>query len=198
MLGPLVRAQIARRYRHPGRDHPFLGGVLQAHRADAVGVRSDPDQAGVDHRLREVGVFAEEAVAGMDRLRAGFFRGGDDLLTNQIALARRRRPDMHRFVRLTHVQRIGVGIRIDRNRADTHFARGADDPAGDLAPVGDEERLDHPKLRKFTTFAPAPCVRARAPARARGSAMIIALRVCRTAQITSGTPRTAALPESAR
>ena len=59
----------------------------------------------------------------------------------QIAFARRRRADVHRLVGLAHVQRLGVGIGIDRDRADAERARGADDPAGDLAAVGDEEGL---------------------------------------------------------
>ena len=40
-------------------------------------------------------------------------RGRDDLLADEIALARRRRPDMHRLVGLAHVQRLRVGIGID-------------------------------------------------------------------------------------
>ena len=92
--------------------------------------------------LGERGIFGQEAIAGMDRLRFGGERGGDDFLANQIALARRRRPDMHRLIRLPHMQRLGIGIRIDRDRVDTHGARGADDPASNFAPVGDEEGLD--------------------------------------------------------
>ena len=103
----------------------------------------DPDQPGVDHRLREVGVLAEEAITGMDRLGARLLGGGNDLLADQIAFARRRRPDMHRFIGLPHMQRLGIGIRINRDRADTHLARGANDPAGDLAAIGDEERGNH-------------------------------------------------------
>ena len=63
------------------------------------------------------------------------------LSPTQIALARRRRPDMHRLVRHAHVQRLGVGVGIDRDRADPQPPRGADHPAGDLAAVGDEQRL---------------------------------------------------------
>jgi len=50
---------------------------------------------------------------------------------------------MHRLIRLPHVQRLRIGIRINRDRADTHRPRGADDPAGDLAAICDEEGLDH-------------------------------------------------------
>ena len=46
---------------------------------------------------------------------------------------------MHRLVRLPDVQRLRVGVRIDRDGADAEAPRGADDPAGDLAAIGDEE-----------------------------------------------------------
>ena len=67
----LVVAEIAGRHRHAGLGHQPLGGVLQAHGADRGRRRADPDQAGGDHRLGEVGVLGEEAVARMDRLGAG-------------------------------------------------------------------------------------------------------------------------------
>src|SRR3546814_27186 len=79
----------------------------------------------------------------MNRLGAGRLRGSDDLLADQITLTRRRRPDMHGLIGLAHMQRLGVGVRIDRDGPDTHLARGADDAAGDFAAVGDEEGVDH-------------------------------------------------------
>ena len=79
----------------------------------------------------------------MDCVGAGRFRGGDDFLADQVGFTRRRRPDMHGFVGLAHMQRPGVGVRIDRNGPDAHLARGADDAAGDLAAIGDEEGGDH-------------------------------------------------------
>ena len=143
-IGRLIRAEITRRHRHARRDHALLGGILQPHRADAVGIRADPDNPGVDHGLREIGIFRQEAITRMDRLRARRACCGDDLLAHQIAFARRRRADMHRLVRLPHVQRLGVRIRIDRDRAHAHRPRGTDDAARNLAAIGDEEGLDHP------------------------------------------------------
>ena len=49
------------------------------------------------------------------------------------SISTRSSPNEHR--------RIDVGM--DRDRADTHRPRGADDATGDLAAVGDEEALDH-------------------------------------------------------
>ncbi len=52
---------------------------------------------------------------------------------------------MHRLIGLAHMQRLGIGIRINRNGTNAHRPRGADDAASDFAPVGDEEGLDHAK-----------------------------------------------------
>ena len=49
---------------------------------------------------------------------------------------------MHSLVGFAHMQRLGISIRIDRNRANAHVARGADNPAGNFTSIGYEERLD--------------------------------------------------------
>jgi hypothetical protein len=147
----LILAEITGRHRHTGLRHELFGGVLETHRADAGGFRPDPDQSGVDHRLREVGVLAKEAVPRVDRLRPRLLRCVDDLVAHEITLARRARPDVHRLVRHSDMQRLGVGVRIDRDRADPEPPRSADHAAGDLATIGDEERLHHPRM--FPMFA---------------------------------------------
>ena len=81
------------------------------------GLRADPDEAGIDDGLREIGVLGEKAVAGMDRFGAGLLRGGDDLVAAQIAFFRRRRADVHGVIGLAHMQRIGVRVGINRDRA---------------------------------------------------------------------------------
>ena len=139
----LIFADIARGHGHTRRGHQFLGGILQAHCGDARRVRPHPDQASIDNRLRKFRIFREEAIAGMDCLCASRLGSGDDLLAHQIAFPRRRRPDMHRRIGFLHMQRLRIGIRIDRYCADSHFSRRADNPESNLAPIGDEERLDH-------------------------------------------------------
>ena len=39
--------------------------------------------------------------------------------------------------------RRGVGLGVDGDRRDAEAARGVDDPAGDFAAIGDEERAKH-------------------------------------------------------
>ena len=65
---------------------------------------------------------------------------------------------MHRFVSLADMQRLGIGIGIDRDRGDAHFARGTDDAAGDLAAIGDKKFLDHEALVSFAARELKPAV----------------------------------------
>ena len=88
-------------------------------------------------------IFGEEAVARVDRLGASLLRSFDDLLADEVALTRRARPDVHRLVRHAHVQRLRIGVRIDRDGADPEPLRGADHAARNLATVCDEEGLKH-------------------------------------------------------
>src|SRR2546423_1025149 len=84
----------------------------------------------------------------MHRFRAGCLAGGNDLLDLQITFRRRWRTDMHRRVGHLDVQRVAVGIGIDRDGRNSHLARRADDPAGDLAAIGDQDALEHGVLAR--------------------------------------------------
>ena len=139
----LVVAEVARRDRNAGLGHQALGGVLEAHGADGAGRRADPDQPGGNHGLGEGGVFRQKAVARMDRRSAALARGVEDPGGNEVAFRGGGGADGDRDVGLAHVRRAGVGFGIDRDGAHAHAAGGADDAAGDLAPVGDEDTFDH-------------------------------------------------------
>lgn len=54
-----------------------------------------------------------------------------------------RRADTYRFVCKTNVQAFSVCCTINSHRFDTHFLTGTDNPQGDLAPVGDQNLLEH-------------------------------------------------------
>src|SRR5208282_5561862 len=84
-------------------------------------------------------VLRQESIARMHRLGAGLAAGGYDLADIEIALGRGRRADQHRFVRLAHMQRLGIGLAIDRDRLDAEKPRRADHAAGNFAPIGDED-----------------------------------------------------------
>ena len=61
----------------------------------------------------------------------------------QIAFAHRRGTDAHGLVGHRDMRSAGIGIGIDGNRRHAHPARGADDAAGDLAAIGDEQGGNH-------------------------------------------------------
>ena len=142
-LDRLVFPLVARRHRYTRRAHQLLGGILQTHRLDARWLGADPDQPRIDHRLCKGSVLGQETIARVDRVRAGLFRRGNDLFAHQVALGSWGGADMHCLVGGAHVQCARIGIRIDRDRGDTHVVRGADDAAGDFATIGDQELLDH-------------------------------------------------------
>ena len=136
----LVLAGVTRHDRHAGGLHQFLGAGLAAHLAHRCGVRADEDACPARFdRVGEVGVLAEEAVAGMDRLRAGLPRDFDDRIAAQVRILRPRPADRPGLVGQAHVLRVGIGFGVHRDGADAELARGADHAAGDLAAVGDQD-----------------------------------------------------------
>jgi hypothetical protein len=50
---------------------------------------------------------------------------------------------MNGFVRHIDMQRVAIGIRIDRYRLDAHLARRLDDATGDFTAVCDQDFLKH-------------------------------------------------------
>ena len=135
----LVGALIAGHARHAGLLHDVLGAGLVAHRPDRLRRRPDEDQPGIAAGLRKILVLGEEAIARMHRAGAAGFCRGDDRIDPQIGLRRQRFADPHRLIRLAHMQRVAIGIGIDRDHAIAEPARGAHDPQRDLAAVGDRE-----------------------------------------------------------
>ena len=81
----------------------------------------------------------EEAVAGMHRVATASQGGGDQQIAAQVGVGGGVAGERPRHVGFAHVRRVGVGFGEDGDRADAHAAAGADDPAGDLAAVGDQD-----------------------------------------------------------
>ena len=124
-----------------------LGRELVAHHPDRVRRRTDEGDPCRLERLGERGVLGQKAIARMDRLGAGLPRRRDDLLDPEIALGRGRRPDRDRLIGHADVQRVGVGLRVDRDRRDAEPPAGPDHAAGDLAAIGDQELVEHSQAR---------------------------------------------------
>ena len=139
----LFVALIARHHGHAGFDGDLLCRRLAAERAHGIGRGSDEDETGVGHRLREVRIFREEPIARMDRIRARAQSSRNDRVAPQITVGGGRRADVHGLVGLADMQRLGVGVRIDGDGRHAQTARGADDPTGDFASIGDQDFFEH-------------------------------------------------------
>ena len=82
----------------------------------------------------------------MQAFGADLQRKRDDRVLVEIAA--RAFADFVRFVGKSGEQRAAVGRRVEDDRADSHPPRSANDPAGDLAAIGDEDVGEHGRLRK--------------------------------------------------
>ncbi len=142
-VGRLILAHVAGGDGHARLDHQLLGRVLQAHGPDRGRRCADPDDAGGHDGLGELGVLGQEAVAGVDGLGARRLGCRQHPGLIQIALARRRRADQDGLVGLTDVKRVRIGLGMDRDGAQAHAAGGAEDAAGDLAAIGDQDGSEH-------------------------------------------------------
>ncbi len=67
--------------------------------------------------------------------------------TCEIAFARRCWADHDRFIRLAHEGHIGINIGMNGDGANAKGTRGANDAAGDLAAISDEQALEHCYIR---------------------------------------------------
>ena len=83
----------------------------------------------------------------MNRVCLGLLRRVEDLVDNQIAFARRRRPDRICLIRHAHVKRAAVGFRIYGNRQDSHFAARPNNAHRNFTPVGNQDLVKHRFIR---------------------------------------------------
>jgi hypothetical protein len=128
----------AGRHRCVGAFGDVAGRHLVAQVADRLRGRTDPDQARVDHGLREVGVLGEEPVAGVDGVRPRLGRGCQDLVDAEVGVRGGLPPEGERLIGQAHKQCVGVGFCVDGDAAVTGVLGGSDDAHGDLSAVGNE------------------------------------------------------------
>ena len=67
-----------------------------------------------------------------------------------------RRADGYGRIGHFDMQRVAVGLGIDRNGFDPHAACGFDDPAGDLAAIGNQDSLEHCDISRMSRKKLAP------------------------------------------
>ena len=141
LVGVLERVLGAGRQRGADLLGDVAGLDLVAEVLDRRGRRADPDQAGVDDGLGEVGVLGEEAVAGVHRVGAGLLGDRDDLVDVEVGVGRGRAAERVGLVGQPDEQRVAVGVGVDRHAADPGVLAGADHADRDLAAVGDQDLL---------------------------------------------------------
>ena len=146
LLLVLDDAEIAGHGRNFRRGRGLLAFDLVAHRGDRFGIGPDESDAGLGERHRKGFALGEKAIARMHRFGACGFAGFDDFIDEEIALRRRGRSDQNRLIRHFDMERVAVGLGIDRDGGNPHAPGGLDDPAGDLAAIGNQDSLEHRRL----------------------------------------------------
>ncbi len=91
----------------------------------------------------------------MNGVGTGDLGGGDEIRDAEVGQAARRRADADVVVGEAHVQRLAVGLAVDRHGLDAELAAGANHPQGDLAAVGDQDLLEHQGVRSSAPEATA-------------------------------------------
>ena len=123
-----------------GLNRHVAGGDLVAQGAHHIGGGADEGQAGRGTGLGEIGVFRQEAIAGMDQGGARLLGDGDDALDVQIGFHRPQTgPDPVAFIRLEPVEGELVLLGIDGHGLQAQLGRRAHDADGDFGPVGDKQ-----------------------------------------------------------
>ncbi len=139
----LVLVVVTGQHRHARRRHQAARLALRAHAIDRGRRRTDEHDARLRTGPRELRVFRQEAVARVDAVAAVFPCHREDFRAVQVALARSRRADADRRVGEARVQRVAIRLGKDGDRAQAQPPRGADDTAGDLAAIGNQDALQH-------------------------------------------------------
>ncbi|KXK04492.1 MAG: hypothetical protein UZ03_NOB001001370 [Nitrospira sp. OLB3] len=120
---------------------------LAAHEVDGLRGRSDKGDARRLAELGEFGVFRQEAVAGMNRVRADALGDLHDLLPVKEAFDGAG-PYEVGLIGLLDVDAGGVRFGIDRRRRDVEFATPANDAHGDFATIGNENLPEHDGIER--------------------------------------------------
>jgi hypothetical protein len=145
----------------PAGDVPRLDLVTEG--VEAAVRRAHEDEPRVPNCLGEFLLFAEQAIARMDRLGAALFRGGHDGRHVQIALLHGRRAEAHGLRCSSNVRSVRIGVGKYRHGFDTQAVARPLDAGGYLAAVRDEDSSEH-GLRFVNS--PARCAGSRCASRA--------------------------------
>ncbi len=116
----------------------FARFQLVAEQVERLGGRANERYARRSDGARETCVLRQKAVAGMDSVAARLLRQRDDARGIEIGGHPRFRQGM-RLVRLAHMQRRRIVLRMDGDARYSQSGGGARDADGDLAAIGDQQ-----------------------------------------------------------
>ena len=133
---------MARHAGHAGLFREFFRGNLIAHGHNGVGVRTDESDFLFLEAFGKIRIFRQKSIAGMHRIRARIFHGLNDFIHHKIGLVHRRRTQMHRLIRHLDMERIFIGIGINRDSLYAHLPRGLNHTASNFPAIGDEDFFD--------------------------------------------------------
>ncbi len=140
----VMRQRIgSRHHRHARLDRRVARCHFVAKLAHDLGQRADPADSRVDHSLREVRVFGEEAIARMDGIDLRLPGNAQDIVDIEISRQRLLTfADQVALVSLEAMERKAVFLRIDRHGAHVHLGGRAHHADRDLGTVGNQQGLD--------------------------------------------------------
>jgi len=130
------------RDRHAGFDHAAARFGLVAHAADHFSGRADELDPTLGTDVCQLGIFRQEAIARMQRITTGFHGQVHQLARVQIT-GQRLGTNAVSFVGTFNVQRVAVGVGIDRDRANAHLGASTHDSYGNFTTVGDQDLFYH-------------------------------------------------------
>ena len=131
-----------------GRLHCLAGFFFFAHEARDFRRRADELDVGGAADFGEVGVLAEQAVAGMNGVDVGDFSGGDDGGNIEIAVGGARRADADGLVGKAHVERIAIGFAVDGDGTDSEFAACVEHAQSNFTAIGNQDLTKHSRPLK--------------------------------------------------
>ncbi len=117
--------------------HGLAGGGFFAHHARDFGRGADEFDVGGAAYFGEVGILAQQAVAGVDGVGTGDLGCGDDGRNVEVAVGGLWGADADGFVGELDVEAVAVGLGVDGDGADAHLVACADDAQGDFSAIGD-------------------------------------------------------------
>jgi len=108
-----------------------------------LGLGADEMQIMLGEDFGEAGVFRQEAVAGMHRVRARDLAGRKQRGDVEVGILRPRRSDADALVGEPHMHGVGVSGGVHSNRGNAEFLARPQHAERDLAAIGYQNLIEH-------------------------------------------------------